>query len=104
MPLASGSAGSADLRPEQLRRPQLAAARLAVDGEYRGEADVAGRAAGANLTAALRARGRELALPVLEVALREPAAEADGDPVAEHLAALLPQPVGGLAHGDSVVQ
>src|SRR5437762_1741221 len=40
----------------------------------------------------------EIRLPLVEVALGEAAAEANGDPVAERLAPLLAQPVGGLAH------
>ena len=49
-------------------------------------------------------RSRELGLEVLEPALRRAAVEADGGPVAEHLAALLTQPVRGLAHGPTVAR
>jgi hypothetical protein len=43
--------------------------------------------------------GRQLILPLLEVALSGAAREADGDPVAEGLAPLFLQPVAGLTHG-----
>lgn len=80
---------SANRRAELLVRTQLGAAPLAFDGECRREAGVAGRTARAQLAVALRADGRELCLPVLEVPLDEAALDAHGDPVTEHLAPLL---------------
>ena len=74
------------------------AARLARHGEGRREACVAGGTAREELAAAGRARVGQLVLRLLEVPLRGAAAQADGHPVAEHLAAFLAQPVGGLAH------
>ena len=74
------------------------ATRLAFDCERRREASVAGRTAGEQLAAAGRAGGGQLVLRLLEVPLSGAAAQADGHPVAEHLAALLTQPVGRLAH------
>jgi len=50
----------------------------------------------------LRAHVRKLALELLEPATGGAAAHAHGDPVAEHLATLLPQPVRCLAHGVTV--
>src|SRR5262249_20046339 len=99
-----GRRRSADQRSEQSRRPQLASAGLALDGEGGREGRGAGRAARSDLPAALRAGIGKLVLPLLEVALREPAAEADGDPVTEHLAPLFAEPVGCLAHDSRVVQ
>ena len=52
-----------------------------------------------HLAAAGGALGRELSFVLLEVALRVPAGEAEGDPIAEGLPALLTEPVGRLAHG-----
>ena len=75
---------------------------LALDGEGRPEGRVAGGAAAQNLAAALRARHRDVGFVLLEPAARGAAAEADGGPVAEHVAALLAQPVGGLAHARTV--
>ena len=91
-------ARSADRDAELLRRAQLGSAHVAVDRERRAEPGVAGRAAGAQLASALWALARKLVLEFLEVALDKPAAEADGDPVAEGFPALLAQPVGSLAH------
>src|SRR3954451_24271683 len=91
-----------DPHAELLGRAQRAAARLAVDREHRREARIAGRTARPQLAPALRALRGQLPLPLLEVALREPAAEADGDPVAPRLAPLLPEPVRGLAHAGEV--
>src|SRR5207247_4746278 len=45
---------------------------------------------------------RKLGRELLEVALHEPAAEADRDPVAERLSARRLEPVPGLAHGPTV--
>ncbi len=81
------------------RRAELGAAHLALDGEGGAEAGVALRAAGAHLSAAVRALSGQIALGLVEVALGEPARPAEGDPVAERLAPLLTQPVRSLAHG-----
>ena len=58
----------------------------------------------AHLAAALRALGRQLGLALLEVALHEPAAQAERDPVAERLAPLLLQPVPRAAHRPTVAR
>ena len=50
------------------------------------------------LAAAGRAGGGKLVLEGLEPALRAAAVDAERGPVAEHLAAFLAQPVGGLTH------
>ena len=55
-----------------------------------------------HLAAARRALRRHLGLELLEPAPGRAAAQADRRPVAEHLAPLLAQPVGGLAHDDIV--
>ena len=47
---------------------------------------------------------RQLGLELLEPPLRGAAVEADGDPVAEHLAPLLSEPVRGLAHAVTVAR
>ena len=78
---------------ELLGRPKLSPARLAFDGERGAEACPAGWTLGAQIAAALRARGRQLVHELLEVALHEPAAETNGDPVAERLAPFLLDPV-----------
>jgi hypothetical protein len=93
----SAAARLADPHAELLGRAQRSAARLALDREGRREARSARGTARTDLAAALRARRRQVVLPRLEVALCEPAADADGDPVAERLAALLAQPVSGLS-------
>ena len=87
-----------DRRAEQLRRTDGLAALFAVDDRDRRERRAARRAAPAHLAAALRARLRHLGLELLEPAAGGAAADAEGDPVAEHLAPFLAQPVGGLAH------
>ena len=53
---------------------------------------------------ALRTRRGQLALGLVEVALREAARDAERDPVAEGLASLLPQPVGGFAHETTLAE
>src|SRR6185436_8635475 len=88
-----------DRHAELLVRPKRGPALLALHRERRRERRAAGLAARAHLAAALRARGGKLGLPFVEVPLREAAAETDRDPVAEHLAALLAEPVRRLAHG-----
>src|SRR5205823_3138649 len=93
-----GAGRLADLHTAELGRADRPTARLAVDREDRGEARAAGRAVGAQLAAALRARGRQVVLRLVEVPLREAAGQAHGGPVAEDLAPLLPQPVLSLSH------
>ncbi len=83
------SAGLRIGRAERGRRPEFCAAHLALDGEGRAEAGVALRAAGAHLSAAVRAVRRQIAFRLVEVALGESARPAEGDPVAERLAPLL---------------
>src|SRR5262245_2737790 len=90
--------GLADPDAELLGRAQRAAAGLAVHGERGREARPAFGTAGADLAAALRALARKLWLPLLEVALCEPAGEAERDPVAQRPAPFLPQPVRGPPH------
>src|SRR5262249_55022179 len=92
-----------DRRAEELVGPQRLAALLAVDGRDRRDRRVAARATPQQHAAALRALVGHLALELLEPPARGAAAEADGDPVAEHLAAFLATPVGGLAHGRTVM-
>src|SRR5439155_9346486 len=87
-----------DPDPELLRGAQRAAAAFALDGERGREAGAAGRALRAELALALRADCGKLGGGLLEVALGEPAAEADRDPVPERLAPLFLQPVAGAAH------
>src|SRR5690349_5843315 len=88
-----------DLRAEEVRLAQRLAAGLALDREGRAERLVAGRAAPQHHAAALQALLREFALELLEPAPRGAALKAERNPVAEHLAALLTQPVRRLAHG-----
>ena len=57
----------------------------------------AGQRASSSPPQAVQAAGSS-SLGLLEVPLSGAAAQADGHPVAEHLPALLPQPVGCLAH------
>src|SRR5207247_3373171 len=89
---------SADLHSEQLRIPEPFAARLALHGERRAERGGAGRAAAEHFPPALRTLVRHLGFELVEPAQRGAAAETERDPVAEHLATLLAQPVGRLAH------
>src|SRR5919204_1507103 len=84
---------TADLRAEELRRTEAGSAGFAVDREHRAEGGGAGRAALEHRAAALRALLRDVVLEAFEPALRRAAFEAERDPVAEHLAALLAQPV-----------
>ena len=79
-------------------RTQRVAALLAVDRGDRREGGAARLAAADQLAAALRALVGNLGFELLEPAARRAAAQADGNPVAEHLSPLLAQPVGGLAH------
>src|SRR5206468_6554157 len=79
-------------------RTQLAAAGFAFDGERGAEARVALGAAGTDLASALRALAGELALRLVEVALGEPARQAERDPIAKGFATLFTQPVGSFAH------
>src|SRR4051812_26111008 len=95
-PRRSRRSFAADRNAELLARTELRPAPLALDRERRAEARLARGAARAHLAAALRALRRQLVLPFLEVALREAAVQADGDPVAQRLAALFAEPVGGL--------
>ena len=71
---------------------------LATPGGLISETGVAGRAAVTHLTGARRAGRRQRRLGVVEVALGVPAAEADGHPVAEGLAPLLPEPLRRRSH------
>jgi hypothetical protein len=71
----------------------VSAALLTLDGEGGRDARVTARATRPELAAALGAFHRQLALGILEVALEEAAPEAEGDPVAQGLAALLLDPV-----------
>src|SRR5206468_2832218 len=95
-------AASPDLRAEELVRAQRLVALLALDGGDRRERGTAGLAAPQQLAAALRALLRHLGLELLEPAPRRAAPKAHRDPVAEHLPALLAQPVGRLAHAVSL--
>ena len=87
------AAGLSDPDAQHFRRPHRRAALLAGDGESRREGRRAFRAAVAGLAPALRADGGQFRLELEEVALHGAAAEAEGDPVAECLAALLLDPV-----------
>lgn len=93
-----GLVGAPDRDAELLGRAQLAAARLAHDREGRAEARAALWTAGAKVSAALRAFRRQLVLERLEVALREPAIDAERHPVPERLAAFFLEPVPGATH------
>src|SRR5207247_8159171 len=70
----------------------------ALDRERGAEGRSTSGAAAQHLAAALRAPLGHVGLELLEPPPGRAAAEAHGRPVAEHVAALLPQPVGGLAH------
>ena len=94
----SGASGTADLRAEELVRTHRLAALLAVDDREGGERRPAGRAATAQLTAALWAGVGQLRLELLEPPARGAAAETECDPVPEDLPTLLPQPIRRLAH------
>src|SRR5581483_134596 len=84
--------------PELLGGAKRPSARLAVHGEDRAEGHVARGAAVEGRPAARRAALRELVLELLEPPLSGAAAETDRRPVAEHLPALLAQPVRRFAH------
>ena len=90
--------GGGSASPKASAGRSCRAAGFALDGEDRAEARVAVRAARAHLARALRALRRQLALGLVEVALREAARQAESHPVAERLAPLLAKPVRGLAH------
>ena len=79
-----------DLDTEVLSGAKLRAAGLALHGKGGAEARPAARALRAKLAAALRAVRGQLVDELLEVALHEPAGEAEGDPVAQRPAALFP--------------
>ena len=92
---------AADLRAEELVRAQRRAALLAVDGGDRRERRVARLAAAQQLAAALPRTSSGISASYCSNQRRPaPHVDADGDPVAEHLAALLAQPVRRLAHAD----
>ena len=97
-PLQPDPLAAADLRSEQLGITQLRPAGLAVDREDRAERRVARGTAAQHRAAALRALLRNVGLEVVEPATSRAAAETEGHPVAEHLAALLAQPVRRLSH------
>jgi hypothetical protein len=78
----------ADLGAEELVRAQGLTALLAIDRRDRRERRAARLAAAQELPAALGAFVRDLRLELLEPPPRRAAPEADGDPVAEHLATL----------------
>jgi len=86
-----------------MRLAESSAARLAIDREGRAEGFVALRAAPQHDAAALQALVGNLVLELLEPAPGRSALAAEGDPVAEHLASLLTEPIGRLAHGSIVV-
>jgi hypothetical protein len=83
----------ADRAAEQLGGAHRCAALLALDEERRRKSCVARRAATADIRVALRTGGRNVGLEVVEVAHGEAAHEAERDPVAERLPALLLNPV-----------
>ena len=90
--------GATNRAAEELRVAERRAAALALDGERGAERRSARGAATQHLATALRTRLRHLGLELLEPPAGGAAAEAHGGPVAEDVAALLAQPVGGLAH------
>src|SRR4051794_18393499 len=93
------SSALANRHAEELGVAEPRAALLAVDREGRRERRRARRAAGEHLAAAALALARDLRLELLDPAPRPATAQAHGGPVAQHLAALLAQPVCGLSHG-----
>src|SRR3954471_22925080 len=103
-PIAETSTFAPDLAPEQLVVADGLPAFLAVDDRDRRERRATARAAPEQDAAALRALVRHLRLELLEPALRGAARQAEGDPVAQHLPALLAKPIGGLAHAPTVVR
>jgi hypothetical protein len=91
--------GAPDRAAEELGAPEGRSAALALDGEGGAEGGAAAGAAAEHLAAALRTRAGHVRLELLEPPAGGTAADTDGGPVAEHVPALLPQPVGGFAHG-----
>jgi hypothetical protein len=89
---ARSATGLADLGAEELARPDLGAALLALDRERGSDRRVARGTALPYLPAALRTRKRELCLVLEEVALRVPAAKTERHPVSEGPATLLLDP------------
>src|SRR4029079_17293236 len=85
--------GLANRTTEKLRRSHGRPALLALDEERRWEPGAAGRAEVAHLAGAVRARRWDLDLELANVARREAAPDAEGDPVAQRLTALLLDPV-----------
>src|SRR5215510_13219371 len=90
-----------DAASEQLRRAQRLAAVLAIDRKRRADRGRTRGAAPKHRPAALGAFLRNLILELLEPSTRGAAVEAERNPVSEHLAALLPQPVGSPSHATS---
>src|SRR6185437_4560876 len=97
-PLQPDPLAAADLRSEQLGITQLRPAGFAVDRENRAERRTARGTAAQHHAPTLRALLGNVDFEVVEPAASRAAAETEGDPVAEHLAALLAQPVRGLSH------
>ena len=93
-----------DLDAELLGGAKLRAAGLALHGKGGAEARPATRALRTELASALRAVRKQLVDELLEVALHEPAGEAEGDPVAQRPAPLLTEPVSRLAHAGDCSQ
>ena len=90
--------GTANLRAEELVRPDRLAALFAVDDRKRGERRAAGLAAPHDLAAALRAGFRHVRFELLEPPARRAATETECDPVSEDLPTLFSQPVRRLGH------
>ena len=93
-----------DLDTEVLSGAKLRAAGLALHGKGGAEARLAVRTLRTKLAATLGAVPRQLVDELLEVALHEPAGEAEGDPVAQCPAPLLTEPVSRLAHAGDCSQ
>src|SRR5207302_7242147 len=87
-----------DRRSKQLAVAERVAALLAVDGERRADRRCTRGAAAQHPPATLRTLLGNLVLELLEPPPRGAAAEAERDPVAEHLPALLAQPLRRLSH------
>src|SRR5206468_13050860 len=86
-------AGLADRAAEQLGRPKRRLALLALDRERGRDQRPAHRAAVPQRPGALRTFRRNVPLALLEEPQREPAAQAEPNPVPERLAALFLNPV-----------